>query len=61
MRGDQLDERFEKLVQETLNRWHVPGVSVAVVDGDNTWAKVSSIIFPAHQLDFLLSNGSEKC
>ncbi|KAI2838440.1 hypothetical protein CBS147343_9092 [Aspergillus niger] len=34
-----LDERFETLVQETLNYWHVPGISIAVVDGDNTWAK----------------------
>lgn len=40
MRGNQLDDRFEKLVQETLNQWYVPGASVAVVDGDNTWAKV---------------------
>jgi CubicO group peptidase (beta-lactamase class C family) len=43
MRGNQLDERFEKLVQESLERWHVPGVSVAVVDGDNTWAMVYDV------------------
>ena len=39
--GDgSLDKRFEKLVTETLELWHVPGVSVAVVDGENTYAQV---------------------
>ncbi len=37
-----LDKNFEKLVTETLELWHVPGVSIAVVDGENTYAKVSS-------------------
>jgi hypothetical protein len=35
-----LDRNFEKLANETLELWHVPGVSVAVVDGENTWTKV---------------------
>ncbi|OOF96712.1 hypothetical protein ASPCADRAFT_514954 [Aspergillus carbonarius ITEM 5010] len=34
-----LDERFKNLVHETLNQWHVPGISIAVVDGDHTWAQ----------------------
>jgi hypothetical protein len=38
--GGPLDRNFEKLVKESLKVWHVPGVSVAVVDGDNTWTKV---------------------
>ena len=38
-----LDKKFEKLVKETLENWHVPGVSVAVVDGENTYAQVSSL------------------
>jgi hypothetical protein len=38
-----LDKKFEKLVKETLETWHVPGVSVAVVDGENTYAQVSSL------------------
>lgn len=35
-----LNEEFENLVAETLEKWHVPGMSIAVVDGENTWAKV---------------------
>jgi hypothetical protein len=35
-----LNENFEKLVSETLEKWHIQGVSVAVVDGDDTWAEV---------------------
>lgn len=42
-----LDEDFEKLVKETLELWHVPGVSVAVVDGDNTWTKVPHLPTPS--------------
>jgi hypothetical protein len=36
-----LNEEFEQLAQATLEKWHVPGISVAVVDGDYTWAEVS--------------------
>jgi CubicO group peptidase (beta-lactamase class C family) len=35
-----LDARFDKLVTDTLQRWNVPGLSIAVVDGEKTWAKV---------------------
>lgn len=31
---------FDKLVAETLDHWHTPGVSIAVVDGDQTFSKV---------------------
>ncbi|KAE8450774.1 hypothetical protein EG329_005687 [Mollisiaceae sp. DMI_Dod_QoI] len=34
-----LDTKFGKFVTETLELWHVPGVSVAVVDGETTYAK----------------------
>ena len=33
-------EEFNKLASQTLERWHVPGMAVAVVDGDSTWAEV---------------------
>lgn len=33
------DDTFRTLVADTLAAWHVPGVAVAVVDGDHTWAK----------------------
>ncbi|CAK7205696.1 hypothetical protein SEUCBS139899_008475 [Sporothrix eucalyptigena] len=34
-----LNAEFQKLVQETLDKWHIQGVAVAVVDGDETWAE----------------------
>ncbi|EXJ77110.1 hypothetical protein A1O3_10268 [Capronia epimyces CBS 606.96] len=34
-----LDEDFAKLVQSTLDKWHIEGVAVAVVDGDDTWSE----------------------
>lgn len=34
------DGDFGDVVKETLERWHVPGISVAVVDGAKTWTKV---------------------
>lgn len=42
-KGSPLDSAFEKLVLETLDEWHVPGLSIAVVDGDETWAAVSCV------------------
>ena len=42
-----LKERFfEALVQRTLDRWHVPGMAVAMVDGDHTWAEVRTPLWP---------------
>lgn len=32
--------KFAQLVNETLGLFNVPGVSIAVVDGDNVWAEV---------------------
>ena len=32
--------KFGQLANETLEIFHVPGVSIAVVDGDNVWAEV---------------------
>lgn len=31
---------FDKLVADTLDHWHTPGISIAVVDGDKTFSKV---------------------
>jgi hypothetical protein len=36
------DSKFAELVDETLDTWNVPGLSIAVVDGDDIWAEVSS-------------------
>jgi hypothetical protein len=35
------DEDFERLANETLELWKCPGLSIAVVDGNDTWAAVS--------------------
>ena len=35
-----LDESFDKYVEETLEHWKVPGLSIAVVDGDGVYSKV---------------------
>lgn len=32
---------FEKLANETLAHWHVPGLSIGIVDGENEWSAVS--------------------
>ncbi|KAJ5646164.1 hypothetical protein N7490_002536 [Penicillium lividum] len=34
-----LNEEFSKLVHKTLQKWHIQGVSIAVVDGDETWSE----------------------
>jgi hypothetical protein len=38
--ANPLNEEFEKLVYETLDLWHVPGVAIGVVDGDLEWSQV---------------------
>ena len=35
-----LDESFDKYVEETLEHWKVPGLSIAVIDGDAVYSKV---------------------
>lgn len=42
-----LNTVFEKLVHSTLQKWHVPGVAIGVVDGDHTWAEVSPLPLPS--------------
>lgn len=32
----------EKYIQETLELWRIPGMSVAVIDGDNIYTEVGS-------------------
>lgn len=35
-----LDRDFEDLVQRTMEKWHIQGLAIAVVDGDKTWTEV---------------------
>ncbi|KAI0129484.1 beta-lactamase/transpeptidase-like protein [Xylariales sp. AK1849] len=37
-RHNPLDSDFEEFAVETLLEWHVPGVAIAVVDGEEMWA-----------------------
>ena len=41
-------EAFSKLVQEKMEEMKVPGLSIAVVDGDDIHVKV--VLLPAHCL-----------
>lgn len=31
---------LEAYIQDVMERWHAPGVAVAIIKGENTWAKV---------------------
>jgi CubicO group peptidase (beta-lactamase class C family) len=46
--ANPLDEDFKAFAEKALEKWHVPGVSVAVIDGDKTFAGVS--IEPARHI-----------
>ncbi len=34
------NREFDQFVADLLERWHVPGVAIAVVDGEKTYTKV---------------------
>ena len=38
--NDPLDTEFDNLVNDTIANWHVPGLSIAVVSGEEVFAKV---------------------
>ncbi|KAF2456775.1 beta-lactamase/transpeptidase-like protein [Lineolata rhizophorae] len=43
-----LDGEFEALVSEAMGRYHVPGISVSIVDNDHTYAKgYGTAVFPS--------------
>lgn len=46
-------EDFNKLAQQALDRWHVPGASFAVVQGDDIWTKAygSAQLNPEKEVD----------
>lgn len=31
---------FDKLIAENLDRWHTPGLAIAVIEGEDTFSKV---------------------
>lgn len=38
---DPLDDTVGDFIQDVMNRWKIPGMSIAVVDGDHVYSKVS--------------------
>jgi hypothetical protein len=34
------DADFAKYVEETMKKWHIPGLSIAVIDGPETFSEV---------------------
>ncbi len=38
-----LNEDFNDLVQRTMDYWHVPGLSIAVVDGNDIYSQVLNL------------------
>ena len=38
-----LDEKFDKRVKELLDHYHVPGLSIAIIDKGRVQSKVSEI------------------
>ena len=41
LRGEYLSEDFANSVRDLLESWRVPGISVAVIDGDSSFTEVS--------------------
>jgi hypothetical protein len=40
VRGSPFTKEYEKHVEKLLEEWHVPGVAIGIVDGDNIWTEV---------------------
>jgi hypothetical protein len=40
MRDGKFTPEFDELVKEKFERWHVPGMSIAVIQDDEVCAKV---------------------
>lgn len=38
---------LEEYIEAAMKRWHAPGMAVAVINGDETWAKVSDSMLPS--------------
>ena len=42
--ANPLDAEFDNLVYDIIASWHVPGISIAVVSGEQVFAKVRNTI-----------------
>lgn len=43
-KSNPLDAKMAELVKDSLEEWHVPGISIGVVDGDDSWAEVRYLL-----------------
>ena len=34
---------LENFIEDKMKEWHVPGMAVAIVDGNSTWMKVRTL------------------
>lgn len=37
---DIVDGAFETYIQDQMKEWHVPGLAIALIEGNKTWTKV---------------------
>lgn len=44
MSSDEFFLKYDELITESIERYHVPGVSIAVVHRDSTYSKVSRLL-----------------
>lgn len=44
--GNPLTEEFGAFVKNMLEKWKVPGMSLAVIDGEDVYAEVICQLFP---------------
>lgn len=35
------NEAFERYIRDRMDRWHVPGLAIALLEGNKTWTRVS--------------------
>lgn len=45
VRGSPFTKEYEKHVGELLEKWHVPGVAIGIVDGDDIWTEVRRVYY----------------
>jgi CubicO group peptidase (beta-lactamase class C family) len=45
LNGNPLTKEFGDFVKETLDEWKVPGMSIAVIDGGETYTEVGLLQF----------------
>lgn len=42
---------LEEYIEDVMERWHAPGMAVAIINGENTWAKVGRYLLAHPKLN----------